>query len=46
VSSALQTPTEHATPSFLPSDVQVNLVVLFEGGHLVTENFPIRLIRT
>jgi hypothetical protein len=34
--------TRHA-PRHTP---QVNLVVLFEDGHLVTENFPIRLIRT
>jgi len=27
-------------------EFEVNLVVLFEDGHLVTENFPIRLIRT
>jgi len=27
-------------------EFEVNLVILLKGGHLITENFPIRLVRT
>jgi len=39
-------PHAHDTTRTTAHVAQVNLVVLFEDGHLVTENFPIRLIRT
>ena len=34
------------TAASLLSAVEVNLVILFSDGHLLTENFPLKLVRT
>ena len=32
--------------TYLKVEFEVNLVILFSDGHLLTENFPLKLIRT
>ena len=34
------------TTAYFKVEFEVNLVILFSDGHLLTENFPLKLIRT
>ena len=43
-SASFQLPTYLLT--YLKVEFEVNLVILFSDGHLLTENFPLKLIRT